>query len=184
MRIYAIALSSTWVLFAYASLGLRRNVKTIRQLIDPSSWTLRQWGIYELIAIAMFVAWGLLGAVLGRLLPARPGALKNIVVLLPGTLPEKLVWTVLSLSAGFCEEFVYRGYLLQQFFEWTRFLPAAIILKAVVYAAAHAALPWQVAVSVFFLGLLFGFVAAWKRTLIPGMLMHGVLDALAVVARR
>jgi len=100
------------------------------------------------------------------------------VVLLPRTLAEKVLWIALSLSAGFCEEFVYRGYLLQRFFESTRSIPAAIVLQAAVYPA----LPWQVAASVFFLGLLFVSVAAWKRTLIPGMLMHGVLDALAVVA--
>lgn len=67
-------------------------------------WTLRQWGIYALIAIAMFVAWG----VLGKVVPTRPGAFKNIVALLQRRLAEKVLWTALSLSAGFCEEFVYR----------------------------------------------------------------------------
>jgi hypothetical protein len=118
VRVYAIALFSTWFLFAYAFLGLRSNVKTMRQLIDPSLWTLRQWGIYALIAVAMFVAWGALGGVLGKVLPARPGAFKNIVVLLPRTLAEKVLWTTLSLSARFCEEFVYRGYLFQRFSDW------------------------------------------------------------------
>jgi hypothetical protein len=63
----------------------------MRQLIDPSLWTLRQWGIYALIAVAMFVAWGALGGVLGKVLPARPGAFKNIVVLLPRTLAKKVL---------------------------------------------------------------------------------------------
>ena len=91
VRVYAIALFSTWFLFAYAFLGLRSNVKTMRQLIDPSLWTLRPWGIYALIAVAMFVAWGALGGVLGKVLPARPGAFKNIVVLLPRTLAKKVL---------------------------------------------------------------------------------------------
>jgi hypothetical protein len=77
VRVYAIALSGTWFLFTYAFLGLRSNVKTMRQLIDPSLWTLRQWGIYALIAIAMFVAWGALGGVLGKVLAARPGDSSN-----------------------------------------------------------------------------------------------------------
>ena len=38
-RIYCISLASEWVMFAYLLLGLRRQVKTVRDIIDESSWT-------------------------------------------------------------------------------------------------------------------------------------------------
>ena len=132
----------------------------------------------------MFVAWGMIGAVLSKFLRAGPEAIKNILVLIPRTPSEKLVWILLSLSAGFGEELIYRGYLLQQFYQWTGSMPAAIILQAAVYASANAALPWQIVGSVFFLGLLFGGVAAWRQTLAPGMIMHALIDVIAAFVRR
>jgi membrane protease YdiL (CAAX protease family) len=106
------------------------------------------------------------------------------LVLLPKGSAEKALWIVLSVSAGFREELVYRGYLLRQFWRLTGHRMAGVVLQGSCYGAAHAALPWQIAVSVGCLGLLFGGVAAWRRTLVPGMLMHAAFDLAAVFARR
>jgi uncharacterized protein len=181
--IYLLGLASMWCLVAYAVMGVRRGAVSVRQLIDASAWSLRRWLLYALIAIAMFLAWVACGAILGRFLRPGPEEIRNILVLLPKGTAEKALWIVLSLSAGFCEEFVYRGYLLRRFHELTGYLSIGLVLQAVFYGIAHAALPWQIVLLVTCLGLLFGSVAAWKQTLVPGMLMHAALDLLALARR-
>ena len=47
------------------------------------------------------------------------------------------VWVLLSISAGFCEEFVFRGYLQKQFFALTGSDAAAIAGQALIFGVAH-----------------------------------------------
>lgn len=79
------------------------------------------------------------------------------------------------------KEFVYRGYLQQQFRAMTGSLPLAVVLQALAFGAAHLAFPWQIALMTVFLGLLLGTVAAWRRSLGPGMLFHASTDILTGV---
>jgi len=74
--------------------------------------------------------------------------------------------------------------LQQQFRRLTGSLSAAVVLQAVVFGANHVSLPWQIAVSVIFLALLLGGVAAWGKSLIPVMLLHAGFDILAGVFSR
>ncbi len=178
-RIYLIALASEWFLFAYLLLGLRRQVKTVREIIDESSWTVGRWGLYAAIAVGTALVWIGCSFALGRVLPPEPEQVSKLRSLLPHGVMEKGLWMVLSVSAGFCEEFLYRGYLQQQFRRWTGWLFAGIFLQAIMYGVAHAALPWTVVVTVTCLGLLLGGVAAWWKSLVPGMLLHAAFDILA-----
>jgi len=82
--------------------------------------------------------------------------------LFPSSLLDKTVWVVLSITAGFCEEFVYRGYLQQQFRAMTGSLSLAVVLQALAFGAAHLAFPWRIALMTVLLGLLVGTVAGWS----------------------
>ncbi len=179
MRIYLIALAYEWLLLLYARLGTRRGVKTVRQIIDESSWTIGRLCLYAAIAVGAAVVWMGCGLVLGLVLHPGTDEIRHLEILLPRGAVEKLLWVVLSASSGFCEEFVYRGYLRQQFHRWTGSVSAALVLQALAYGVAHAALPWEIAVSVTCLGLLLGGLAAWRRSLVPGMMMHAGFDILA-----
>jgi membrane protease YdiL (CAAX protease family) len=181
--IYLVALAGMWFLVVYTLMGLRREGLHWRQIIDASPWTVRGVCIYALVAVAMFIVWSIFGLITRPLLRLDPDQVRNIMVLLPGTMAERSLWVALSLSAGFCEEFIYRGYFLRQFQHFTGSIVAAIVLQAVCYGIAHAALPFRIVVLVTCLGILFGSVAAWRRTLVPGMLMHAALDLLALARR-
>lgn len=178
IRIYLVALSSEWLLFLYVRIGLRTEDTTVRGLIDRASWTPARWCHYAGIAVSMALVWMGCGDVLGKLLPIPPEVVRHLLVLMPRTPLERTVWIVLSVSAGFCEEFIYRGYLLQQFRIATDHWAGGITIQAIIYGIAHAALPWEVAVSVTFLGVFFEVFAAWRRSLVPGMLMHASIDIL------
>jgi len=183
-RIYCISLASEWVMFAYLLLGLRRQVKTVRELIDESPWTVGRWTLYVAIAIGTALVWMVCGFVIAKALRLGPHELGNLRSLLPHSTTEKAIWLVLAASAGFCEEFVYRGYLQQQFSRWTGRVYIGVVLQAVMYGVAHAALPWKLIVLVTCLGLLLGGVAAWRKSLVPGMLLHASFDLLAGLLSR
>jgi membrane protease YdiL (CAAX protease family) len=181
--IYLVALGSMWFLVVYALAGLRRETVSVRYLIDAAPLDSRRWGLYVLLALTMFFVWGLFGAITRPWLRLDPDQVRNLLVFFPNGTVEKWLWVSMSLSAGFCEELIYRGYLLRQFGLLTNSLSLGIALQALCYGLAHAALPWRLVILVTCLGILFGIVAAWKRTLVPGMLMHAALDLL-VLARR
>jgi membrane protease YdiL (CAAX protease family) len=184
-RIYLIALASEWFFFAYLLVGLRREVVSVRRIIDVSSWNLGRWGIYTAVAVGAAVVWMACGFVLSKLVRPAPEDIKHLMVLLPKNGMEKALWIVLSLSAAFCEEFLYRGYLLQRFRQLTGSVLAGVVIQAVVYGVAHAALPRPIVIGVTCLGLVLGGVATLQRSLIPGMLLHAAFDVLAgVVTRR
>ena len=177
-KIYLIALSSEWFLYLYIRAGMRRQPKIVRQFIDERPWSFGRWCLYALIACGAAGVWACCGYGLGMLLKPEPEKIVHLMTLLPRSGIEKILWVALSVSSAFCEEFIYRGFLLRQFQRYTGSLAAGLVLQAVVFGAAHAALPWEVVVSVTCLGLVFGVTAVLSRSLAPGMLFHGVFDVL------
>lgn len=102
----------------------------------------------------------------------------NTGFLLPGTFSESIAWIAVSLAAGFCEEAVYRGYLQRQLWSVTRSLPLALVLQALIFACGHIYQGWRPALVTAIYGLIFGLVAAWRRSIIPGAIAHAIVDIL------
>jgi uncharacterized protein len=102
----------------------------------------------------------------------------NTGFLLPATLSESMVWIVVSAAAGVCEELVFRGYLQRQLWTLTRSLPVALLLQAVIFGAGHIYQGWKPAVVTAIYAVIFGLVAAWRRSIIPGAIAHAVIDVL------
>ncbi len=102
-----------------------------------------------------------------------------ITYLLPQTPIELVLWLVLSVVAGICEEAVYRGYLQVQFTALTRSVPAGILISAAAFGAAHSYQGLGRALVIAVSALLYGAFAHWRGTLRPGMFAHSLQDALA-----
>lgn len=47
------------------------------------------------------------------------------------------LWIVMALSAGFCEELIFRGYLQRQISDLTDSAVAAVLLQALLFGLAH-----------------------------------------------
>lgn len=103
--------------------------------------------------------------------------------LLPETRPEMALWLVLSLTAGICEEAVYRGYLQKQFIALTKTVPVGIILSALVFGLAHSYQGFRRALTIAGMGAMAGALAYWRRSLRPGMIAHVVQDLLGAFIR-
>src|SRR5260370_20528628 len=68
---------------------------------------------------------------------------KTIGFIAPQSAAEVAAFIVLTMTAGFCEELIYRGYLQKQFFAWTGNLWLAVIAQGFLFGAAHGYQGWQ-----------------------------------------
>ena len=98
--------------------------------------------------------------------------------LLPHGGREIAFWILLSITAGICEEAVYRGYLQKQFMALTRNVPAGIVLPALLFGLAHSYQGFARASMIAVLGVMSGALAYWCRSVRPGMIAHILQDIL------
>lgn len=180
LPLYAVMVLFELILLGYVwLLGLRPAGKSLRDIIG-GKWI--DWGDFWLdVGIAglfwMAVA-GMLFAmqvVLGR----NEAAVKALQLLAPRTYAEMIFWVILSVTAGFVEELIFRGYLQRQFFAWTGRIGLAVVLQAAVFGAAHLYQGWKGAATITVYGALFGILAAWRKSLRPGIMQHAAQDTVA-----
>jgi membrane protease YdiL (CAAX protease family) len=103
--------------------------------------------------------------------------------LLPQGKIEIALWVVLSLTAGICEEAVYRGYLQKQFMALTKSVPAGIFFPALAFGAAHSYQGLARASMIAVMGAMSGILAYWCRSVRPGMIAHALQDVLGAFVR-
>jgi uncharacterized protein len=103
--------------------------------------------------------------------------------LLPHGRIEIALWVVLSITAGICEEAVYRGYLQKQFIASTRSVPAGIMLSALAFGLAHSYQGFARASMIGVMGAMGGVLAHWCRSVRPGMIAHALQDVLGAFIR-
>jgi uncharacterized protein len=95
----------------------------------------------------------------------------------PTTVVELLVFLALAASAGFAEELIFRGYLIQQFSAWTGSRAIAVILQGIVFGLAHGFYGLAM-LAVMLQGWLLGLLACWRKSLRPAILAHGLQDSI------
>jgi len=108
-----------------------------------------------------------------------PETAKAVFMLAPGTVPEMIVWTILAVTAGFCEEFIFRGYLQKQFHAITGSDAAAVAMQAVCFGIAHSYQGLKSMVTITVYGALFGILSLHRQSLRPGMIQHAMQDSFS-----
>ncbi len=106
----------------------------------------------------------------------RPAVLRAMA---PNSLPQLLLWGVVSLAAGIGEEFVFRGYLQQQLIHWFRAAPIAIAVCSLLFGCLHF---YQGTVGVLqtaCLGAIYSVVALRRGNLRSVMIAHFLQDVVA-----
>lgn len=88
------------------------------------------------------------------------------------------------MTAGFCEETIFRGYLQKQFIAWTNNAALGVFLSAAVFGVCHIYQGAKAAVVITVFGLLFGTLAQWRKSMRPGMITHAMHDTLSGLAVR
>jgi membrane protease YdiL (CAAX protease family) len=178
--LYLPLLAAEWGLFLYVRMGLHRHGTSLRSLISA-----RPLGARTLLADAA------LGALLMLLLVgieylldralggARPGSVQALIVRRGADIP---LWILLSLSAGFVEEIVFRGYLQRQFGALLASPWLGAVAQAILFGVTHGYQGAMLVVRITLLGLLFGAAALLRRSLVPGMIAHAATDVIGGLA--
>lgn len=180
---YCATIVQEWVLFLYVWLGIRARGVTVRSLVNArwatseAAW--RDVGIAALVWF-LFIAIELIGAVIFRALGSNAGNVAS--VLLPHAAWELPVWAGVAASAGFCEEFIFRGYLQEQSKRLTGSVGAAIVIQAIFFGFGHGYQGWASMLTIVLIGVMFGIVAMMRKSLAPTMLAHGWADFIAGAA--
>ena len=95
-------------------------------------------------------------------------------------LPTWVSWLVvimISVVAGICEETGFRGYMqVPMEKRYSPFLSIAIVSIVFVLVHLHQAWSGPILVHIFFISVLFGSIAYYSISLIPGIIAHIVMD--------
>ena len=135
------------------------------------------------LGIVLLVLSTLLAPILGGHQNAE-AANQSVRFLLPQTSMEMGLWMLLSITAGICEEAIYRGYLQRQLGALTRNAWVGIALSAAAFGGAHLYQGVRRAAVIAVSGVLFGWFAEWRKTVRPGMFAHALQDGIAPLLMR
>jgi membrane protease YdiL (CAAX protease family) len=180
LQLYSRTILYEWMMFAIVILGVRLHGSPLRAVLGE------RWGSFREIlrdfgiAAPFWIVSTLLISVFGGHHQGS-GTDRAVQFLLPHGGIETILWTVTSVSAGICEESLYRGYLQQQFKAVTKNVPLGILLSAVAFAAAHAYQGLRGAILIGIGASLSGILAHWRKSVRPGMIAHAWNDFFAGV---
>ena len=175
---YGVTLAWEWALAGLAYWGIRlRKTRCGRCSVSAvaaqrishrfgGGWALLDFFLLVLAALAVILN-----------LFHLESAQKQISQLAPASLAEAALWIALSVSAGICEEFVFRGYLQQQFARATGRRWVGVGVSALLFGTAHGyeGIAGMLMITIY--GALFSVLAIKRGSLRAGMIAHGWHDS-------
>ena len=109
-------------------------------------------------------------------------AAKKLAFLLPSTGEERRWWWLVCITAGVCEEFVYRGFLLHYLhgLPFHLSLTWALAVSSVIFGIGHLYQGVASAVQTVVAGFVFGCLFLITGSLLVPMVVHAVVDLRAL----
>lgn len=181
--LYARLIAGEWLLLAFVIAGLRVHGTPVRAILGER-WRsivdfLRDLGIGLVFWMVTLVVISVLGGISGD-----HGDNRAVQFLLPHGRAEMALWVALSLTAGICEEALYRGYLQRQVSALAKSVPVGIVFSAAVFAGVHSYQGWRRAAMIGVGAVMSGMLAHWCKSVRPGMIAHAWQDATAPLLLR
>jgi uncharacterized protein len=176
VRYYVATIFYEWLLFVLVVAGVRSSGASVLIVLGEHWHSVRQVVRDIGIAAGFYIVGWMLLSVFGWLL--RTAALGRNVSMLPQRGIELTFWIALSVTAGICEETIFRGYLQRQFMALTKSAPAGILLSAATFGAVHAYQGFRMVILIALYGAMFGILAHWRGSVRPGMIAHAWNDSL------
>jgi len=176
-RMYVRTLIEEWAaVIAVVAIAVanRRSLDAV-WLGVPSGW--RAWAGY-----ALPLAYTPLLILQGRAIAASPKTLAKLReklqplrALIPHTPGEYRLFVPLAVTAGICEEFLFRGYLVWVLQLVMGLYPAAAV-SMVAFGLAHGYQGGKFGFRAFGVGVVLGVMALVTHSLLPGILLHAAID--------
>jgi membrane protease YdiL (CAAX protease family) len=174
---YSITMAWEWIVVAYIYWGVHPRGKSLRDIVRGNWSRTSEFFIDIAISLGFWIAALVVLTVVARAIHAT-GTREAALSLAPHGLGESILWVALSVTAGFCEETIFRGYLQRQFAAWTRSAAAGVVLSAALFGAGHIYQGVRATVVIGVYGLMFGILAEARRSLRPGIMVHAWHDAI------
>jgi uncharacterized protein len=155
----------------------------------------RGFALYLVVAVCLGLIHALSVGAAGRVLHASDHRLNlrhsAALQLAPSSVSDLLLWVVVSFTAAFCEEVIFRGYLLQQCISAVKKIGVsertaavlAVVLTALLFGSMHLYEGTQSALAIVFLGATYAVVALRTgnlRTVIAAHFFQDLVFGLVV----
>lgn len=166
------------LLFIVAGLGWSPSLIGLQA---PTNLKLLLWGFVSLLLVLAVYAQVFYIRRIARTAEGRNQlrhSMSGPLHMLPRTPKERGLWILLSLTAGICEEILYRGFLpayLVHIFPGVPFI-LALLIAAVLFGLGHI---YQKAAGVLgtgIIGLIFGFLYFFTDSLFLPIVVHALFD--------
>ena len=181
LLVYGEVIATEWIVsavIAAAWIGAARPWSLIG-LVLPVGWRLVL--TVALIAAMLMFFRSQLRAV-RRIDPAKRerirGRLAAVSPLIPHSRLERAWFFALSVTAGFCEEFIYRGFLLWALRPWLGLWGAALV-STISFGSLHAYQGRQGAFRAGMVGAVFAVITIVMGSVVPAMILHALLDIIS-----
>lgn len=174
---YLVGIGAEWVLLLLTWVGLRMKHVSIAELVGFRRGfdALREdVAAAAVFWAAAFVVLAMIGLALEAAGLSAPQ--KTLMAIAPNTPLEVLLWVMLSMSAGFCEEFVFRGYLLRQFASMGAGLWIGVACSSLLFGVSHGYEGAAGMIAITAYGAMFCALAILRKSLRPGMMAHAWHD--------
>jgi len=181
--LYLTTMIWEWILTAYVLWGVRKRGVSLNE-VTGAKWKsfldfARDVGIAVLFWFAALMALGATAIALHF-----RGSKESVGFLAPRGVLQIALWILVCVTAGFCEETIFRGYLQKQFIAWSGSAAAGVVASALVFGACHVYQGVKPAVVIMVYGLMFGILAQRRQSLRPGMMTHALHDTVSGIAAR
>jgi len=180
---YIFTLCWEWAMLAFCLWGTRKAGVSFRQLVG-GRWQEIEDVLVDLVTAFVFWVIAMIAlSLMARALHLGDGSRlddvrRQLGFLVPRGTREVILWVALSITAGFCEEVVFRGYLQRQFGALTGSSLVGILASALVFGMAHGYEGGRRMLLIGIFGVMFGLLAHFRRSLRPGMMAHAFHDTL------
>ena len=188
VRLYRIGVASSWAFSAVCGFLWRGRSLRVAHLPREPGWIFgAPWHTVLLWALLVtFFALGFLPGVQCLLQPRRiPGytkAARKLAFFLPATPLERRWFALVSVTAGVCEEWIFRGYLLSELQrQGGCSLTLALAVSTMLFGWNHLYQGWANTLKTGAVGLIFGLLAILTAGLGLPMLLHTLMDLQVLI---
>ena len=181
LRQYRTGIIREWALVGVVLVIGLMSGKSLRSLGLPTSTLFRFNAGWTSYYLSLFVVASLIGLLLFRKRTPRGKMvrpLRGAIHLLPRSRVERTTFVYLALTAGICEEVLYRGFGLA-FLHWaipTVSLAVDVVVTSLAFGAAHFYQSRSGVTATTVVGALLGAIMAFTGTLLVPIAIHAIFD--------